>query len=80
MRTEVLGAMEKAKVSSLTASIKKAKPGKSKSKLARNGKASQKLVKNSLNTAEKSGGLLRVQQPQPLGRLGRILEAHIRKT
>ena len=60
---------------------KNPKLGKSKNKMARKGKSVKKLVKNSSKTAEvKNRGLLRVQQPQPLGRLGRIQEAHVRKT
>ena len=55
--------------------------GKIKNRISRKGKAAKKLVKNSSKTAgRKSGGLLRVQQPQHLGRLGQIQEAHIRKT
>ena len=55
--------------------------GKSKNEIAQKGKAAKKLVKNSSKSkGRKSGGLLRVQQPQPLGRLGQIQEAHVRKT
>ena len=37
-------------------------------------------MKNSSKTAgNKSGGLMRVQEPQLIGRLGRIREAHVRK-
>ena len=46
-QTEALGAMAKAKASSLTALRKKLKLGKSKSRIARKGKAAKKLVKNS---------------------------------
>ena len=60
---------------------KNRKLGKSKNRISRKVKAAKKLVKNSSKTAKrKSGGLLRVQQPQPLGRLSQIQEAHIRKT
>ena len=52
---------------------KKPEVRKSKNKIARKGKAAKNLVKNFSKTAgRKSGGLLRVQQPKPLGRLGRI--------
>ena len=72
-QTEPLGAMAKAKASSSTASRKKTKLVKSKIKIAWKRKAAQKLVKNSSKTARgEIGGLLRVQQPQPLGSLCRI--------
>ena len=50
-RMEALGAMEKSKASSSTASRKNLKLGKSKSKIAQKGKAPQKLMKNLLKTA-----------------------------
>ena len=50
---EALGAMEKAKESSSTASRKKTNLGKSKIKIARKVKAAQKLVEIFLKTAEK---------------------------
>ena len=70
--------MEKAKASSSTASIKKLKP----EKLERNWHG--RLPRSSLRScrgrqAEKSGGLLKGKEPQPLGRLGRIWEACVRK-
>ena len=49
-QTEALGDMEKSKLSSLTASIKKLKLGKSKSKISRKGKTDQKSVKDSSKT------------------------------
>ena len=80
-RTEALGAMAKDKASSLTASRKKLKLGRRKSKIALKGKASHKLVKNLLKTAgqKNTWGLLKVQQPQPIGRLVQIREEHVRK-
>ena len=54
---------------------------KSKDKIAGKEKDSKKLVNNLSKTAEiKIRGLLRVQQPKPLGRLGQIQEAQVRKT
>ena len=59
---------------------KKSKLGKSKNKIAQKGKAANNLVKNSSKTAgKKFWGLIRVHQPQSLGRLGRIQEEHVRK-
>ena len=76
---ETFGAVAKAKASSLTKLIK-LEVGKSRNKIARKGKTAKKLVKNSSKTARrKNGVLLRVHQPQPLGRLGRIQESHVRK-
>ena len=75
------GAMAKVKASSLKKLGKNPKLGKSKNKIARKGKAAKKLVNNSSKTAgRKIGCLLRVWQPQPLGGLGQIQEAHVRKT
>ena len=49
------------------------KLGKSKNKIALKGKAAKKLVKKfSKKPGRKSGVLMRVNQTQPLGRLGRI--------
>ena len=60
---------------------KNLKQVESNNKIAQKGKAENNLVKNSSKQQEeKSGGLLRVQQPKPLGSLGRIQESHVRKT
>ena len=60
---------------------KNPKLGEIKNKIVRNGKVAKKLVKNLSKIAgRKKRGLLRVQKSQPLGRLGRIQEAHVRKT
>ena len=68
---QTLGAMAKAKASSSSESRKKPRLGKCKDKIARKGKAAKKLAKNSSKYQEEIiGGLLRVHQPQPLGRLG----------
>ena len=57
---------------------KNSKLRKSRDKIAQNGKSAQKLMKNlPKNAGQKSGGLLMVQQPKPLGRLGRIRETHV---
>ena len=78
--SETFGPMAKAKASS-SKNREKPEVGKSKNKIARKGKAAKKLVKNSSKTAGiKIGGLLRVQQPLPLVRLGQIQEVHVRKT
>ena len=72
--------MAKSKAPLLTASRKKPKLGKSNSKIARKGKGDQKFVNNSSKTVErKIRVLLRVNQPKPLGRIGRIREAHVRR-
>ena len=61
--------------------LEKPKLGESNNKIARKEKAAKNLMKNSSKSAgRKIWGLLRVHQPQSLGRLGRIQEVHVRKT
>ena len=52
---------------------KKLKISKSNTKIAHKGKAAQKFVKKSPETpGRKSEGLLGVQKPQPLKRIGQL--------